>query len=130
LEITKQLAERIKEQNFLGIRLKKNALYMVVNYASRDGGIYPDYYNIDFSYSVAGKFMGTVLNQVVENKSEFVVSEVNHAPNIVPFEKRDVYKKGNICNNGAAINDALLKNYTVIKLTQKDSSAMISLVRQ
>ena len=130
LEITKQLAARIKERSFLGIHVKRTGLYLVVNYASRDGRIYPDYYDVDFSYAVTGKFMGTALNQVVENKSEFVVSEVNSSSNTAPFEKRLVYKKGNICNNGAAINDAQLKNYTIIKLTQKDSSAMNSLVRQ
>lgn len=129
LEITKQLAPRIKEKSFLGIHVKRTGLYMVVNYASREGRIYPDYYDVDFSYTVTGKFMGTVLNQAVENKSEFVVSEVNSA-NTTPFEKHLVYKKGNICNNGAAINDALLKNHTIIKLTQKDSTAVGSLVRE
>ena len=78
---------------------------------------------------VNGKFMDVVLNQVVENKSEFVVSELNNT-NPRPFEKRLVYIKGNICNNGAAINDALLKDHTIIKLTQKDSSAVNSLVRE
>ena len=85
LEITKQLAARIKEKSFLGIRVKRTGLYLVVNYASRDGRIYPDYYDVDFSYTVTGKFMGTVLNQAVENKSEFVVSEVSSAPNMAPF---------------------------------------------
>jgi hypothetical protein len=130
LDIPKKLASRIKERSMLGIHVKKNTFRLIVNYASTGDHIYPNYYNVSLSYSVTGKFMGTVINQVVENKSEFVVTEVDKVNSEKPFDRREVYKKGNICNNGAAINDALLKNYTIIKLTQKDSTAMRSLVTE
>jgi len=128
LEIPQKLAYRIKEKSLLGIHVKRTGLSFVVNYTSTGDHIYPNYYSMAFSYNVTGKFMGTVLNQAVENKSEFVVTGFNNAAGIAPFERKLVYKKGNICNNGAAINDALLKDYTIIKLTQKDSSAIKSFI--
>jgi len=128
LTVPESFVSVIKEKNFLGIHAKVTAFDIIVNYASLHGGIYPNYYYIALSMYMHGKFFGTTINQTIKDRSEFASTEVDDSGGVKPFERKVVYKKGNICKNGAAINDALLKNYTIIKLSQKDSVAIQSFV--
>lgn len=130
LTIPDKFLPQLIEINILGIHIKKGKYNVNVNYTAKNNNIFPSFYTITRKYHVHADLLGTKVDEAVDDKTEFLVTEFDDSKGLNPFEKRDVYKKGNICNNGAAINDALLKNYTVIKLTQKDSSAMISLVRQ
>lgn len=106
----------------LGIHSKLVKSLIEVNYSSIAGHIYPGYYAIIKSTKVWGKMLGATINELKEEKSEFVAG--NAANTGQAFAKADVYKKGNLCSNGTAINDELLQSYTIIKPTMKDSIAI------
>jgi hypothetical protein len=130
LEIPDNLSINIKEKSLLGIHFKNIQLIINVNYSSLFDHIYPAYYSVHRKHHIWGKFLGTTMDQIVENKSEFVVAEVNKQKDLSAFNKQDIYKKGNICNNGIAINDTLLKKYTIIVPSAKDSIAIKALTQQ
>jgi hypothetical protein len=120
LEIPEKLLGQVKEKSLLGLHSKLVKSVIEVNYLSITGHIYPGYYAVMKSAKLWGKFLGTTINQLKEEKSEFVAGTV--ALNVEPvFAKAEVYKKGNLCSNGTAINDDMLKNYTIIKPTARDS---------
>lgn len=121
MDVPEKLAARIEEKSFLGLHARVTKLNISVNYSALAGSIYPGYYNMSFSYYLRGKFMGVTFNQTDDNKTEFVVTEVKKGGDARPFERKAVYKKGNLCDNGTAITNDLLKNCTIIKLSQKDS---------
>ncbi|OKS86002.1 carboxypeptidase-like regulatory domain-containing protein [Mucilaginibacter polytrichastri] len=125
LEIPERLLGQVKEKSLLGIHIKVVKNLIEVNYLSIAGHIYPGYYSVRKLTKLWGKFLGTTINQLKEEKSEFVTGNV--VLNSSAFTKADVYKKGNLCSNGTAINDDLLKNYTIIKPTMKDSVAISAL---
>ncbi len=95
-------------------------------YRTNNIGIYPEYFKILKDVKITGKFMGVVLTQLTAPKSEFVVTQID-TKNINPFPRNQIYKKGNICDNGIAINTALLKSYNFILPTKKDSLAISSI---
>ena len=123
LEIPENLIEQVKEKSLLGLHSKWVKNLIEVNYSSINGRIYPAYYAVMKSTKLWGKMLGTAINQLKEEKSEFVAGNI--ATNSTQaFAKADIYKKGNLCSNGVAINDELLKGYTIIKPTVKDSIAI------
>jgi hypothetical protein len=127
LEIPDELLKRIKGKSMLGIHSEATGLTIDVKYIALDAGIYPSYYSITKCSKIWGKFLGATINQTVLNKSEFLTTELDGAKELKAFLKQDIYKKGNICTNGVSINDALLKNYTIITPSAKDSVAINSL---
>jgi hypothetical protein len=127
LEIPDTILAVIKEKSMLGIHSKVTKFIINVNYSSIGNQIFPNYYSINRNSKIWGKFLGTTINQTIDNKSEFIGGELIKTGIIKPFDKQDVYKKGNICNNGASINEALLKKYTIILPSQDDSISIQSL---
>jgi hypothetical protein len=127
LEIPENIIPGLKERSLLGVHVKVNKLIIDVKYTAIDGHIYPNYYALTQAQHLWGKLLGTKFDQVDEDKSEFVVTAVNKSGGLKPFTKEETYKKGNICNNGILINDTLLKKYTTIVLSLKDSTQIKSL---
>jgi hypothetical protein len=126
LEIPGELLKSAKERSALGIHSKITAFTIEARYRAYDNGIYPQYFKIIKDVKLTGKFLGTVVDQLTAQRSEFVVTQIN-TKNISPIAKSEVYKKGNICDNGVAINTALLRNYNFILPTKKDSLAISSI---
>lgn len=114
LEIPDALLEKTKEKSLLGLHAKAGKLTIDVNYTSLSDGIYPSYYSISKERKIWGKMLGVTMDQHVQDKSEFVVTSLVQATSIKSFDKKEVYKKGNICTNGIAMNDEMLKEYTII----------------
>lgn len=128
LEIPGELLKNVAERSMLGIHGKITAFTIEARYRSSNGEIYPQYFKISKDVKIYGKFMGTVLNQLTAQKSEFVITQIN-TKNVSPIPKNEAYKKGNICDNGVAINTALLTNYNFILPTKKDSLAISSIAK-
>ncbi|SDS90267.1 CarboxypepD_reg-like domain-containing protein [Mucilaginibacter mallensis] len=127
LEIPDNLLDKTDEMSLLWIHEKDLNLVIEVKYTSFFDHIYPSYYNIEEGEHFWGKLLGAKVDEISINKSEFIVNGINQSNNVSAFNKQDTYKKGNICNNGIAINDELLKNYTIIVPSAKDSVAIKSL---
>jgi hypothetical protein len=117
----------VKEKSILGIHVKLLGYSFKVNYNSYHNKIYPAYYNTNKNFHLYGSFLGTSFNEIIDNKTEFVTSKIDTGRDLKKFNSSELYKKGNICGNGQAINDALLKNYTIIVPSAKDSVAIKSL---
>ncbi|MGZ3872294.1 MAG: carboxypeptidase-like regulatory domain-containing protein [Mucilaginibacter sp.] len=126
LEIPVKQLNNVKERSLLGIHGRTINFMVEANYGIDNGGIYPEYFRLTKDVKIYGKFLGVVLNQVTQQKSEFIVTGTE-TKNIAPFTKNETYKKGNICGNGIAINTALLKNYNFILPTKKDSLTIDSI---
>lgn len=114
LEIPEALLPRVKEKSLLGIHSKITATNIDVKYIRSGASNYPSYYAIYKSAKIWGKFLGVTIDQSVINKSEFLASDVEISNLIKPFSRQEIYKKGNICSNGKAMNDQMLKNNTII----------------
>jgi len=127
LEIPENILAGLKEKSLIGVHIKINKLIIDVKYIAVDDHIYPNYYSLTQAQHLWGKLLGTKFDQVDEDKSEFVVTTVNKSNGLKPFTKEETYKKGNICNNGISINDTLLKKYTTIVPSLKDSVQIDSL---
>ena len=128
LEIPDGLLKNAKERSIMGIHGKITAFLIEARYGVSNNGIYPEYFKIIKDVKIYGKFLGTVLDQITAQKSEFIVTQIN-TKNVTPFPKNEIYKKGNICDNGIAINTALLKDYNFIPQTKKDSLAISSITK-
>jgi hypothetical protein len=128
LEIPNGLLKNAKERSMLGIHGKITAHVIEARYGTNNNGIYPEYFKIIKDVKIYGKFLGTVIDQITAQKSEFIVTLIN-TKNISAFPKNEIYKKGNICDNGIAINTALLKSYNFIPATKKDSLAISSITK-
>jgi hypothetical protein len=128
LEIPDGLLKNAKEKSMLGIHGKITAFVIEARYGVSNNGIYPEYFKVIKDVKFYGKFLGTVIDQVTAQKSEFIVTQIN-TKGISAFPKNEVYKKGNICDNGVAINTALLKDYNFIPPTKKDSLAISSIAK-
>lgn len=128
LEIPVELLKNVKEKSILGIHGRITAYIIEARYGTSNNGIYPEYFKIIKDVKIFGKFLGTTLDQLTAQKSEFIVTQIN-TNGIIPFPKNEIYKKGNICDNGAAINTALLKKYNFILPTKKDSLAISSITK-
>jgi len=129
LEIPAKLIETIKTRSLLGIHVKLMKFILSANYASVSNGNYPTYFTENKTVHAWGKLIAVSTDEIINSKSEFVVSDLDNANKIAPFSKSDVYKKGNICGNGIAINDNLLKNHTMIIPSAKDSVSITSLTQ-
>ncbi|SDT68364.1 CarboxypepD_reg-like domain-containing protein [Mucilaginibacter mallensis] len=126
-EIPDDFLNMVKEKSLLGIHVKCTKLDIKVNYLPFNSGIYPNHFVIIKSDTIRGKMLGTTFNEAEINKSEFVVTQINKGNNLKPFRKNEIYKKGNICANGMAMSDSLLKKYTIIIPSSKDSLAIKSM---
>jgi len=127
LEIPDNLLDKTDEMSLLWIHEKDLNLVIEVKYTSFFDHIYPSYYFIEEGEHFWGKLLGAKVDEISINKSEFIANGINQSNNVLAFDKQDTYKKGNICNNGIAINDELLKNYTIIVPSAKDSIAIKAL---
>ncbi|MDB5286921.1 MAG: hypothetical protein JWR05_1870 [Mucilaginibacter sp.] len=123
LTVPAELLKNVKEKNVLGIHGRVTNFIIEVKYNAIDNKIYPEFFSIKKSVSITGKFLGIVINQITEQRSEFIVTQII-TNDIKPFQKNEIYKKGNICDNGVAINTAYLKSYNFILPTKKDSLAI------
>jgi hypothetical protein len=128
VEIPANLLKNVKERSVLGIHVKITAFTFEGRYRANDNGIYPYYFRVIKDVKVTGKFLGTVLDQTISQKSEFIVTKID-TKNISPITKSEMYKKGNLCDNGVAINTALLKSYNFIPPTKKDSLTISSIAK-
>jgi hypothetical protein len=128
LEIPANLLANVKERSMMGIHAKITAFEVECRYQNSDNYLYPDYFKATKTVKIFGKFMGVVLDQVTAQKSEFVVTQFA-AKNINPFAKSETYKKGNMCDNGVAMNADMLKNYNFILPTKKDSLVISSIAK-
>jgi len=90
LEIPDSILLHMKEQSLLGVHVKNGKLIINVKYASFNGRIYPAYYSIIRGEHVYGKVMSTRFDQVDENKSEFVVSELGKTDDLQPFVRDEL----------------------------------------
>lgn len=127
-DVPANLLANVKERSIMGIHGKVTAFAVECRYQTSNNQIYPGYFKVTQTVKISGKFMGVVVDQVTAQKSEFVVTQFM-AKNISPFTKSDIYKKGNICENGVAMNADMLKNYNFILPTKKDSLAISSITQ-
>jgi len=123
LEVPDGELKSIKEASLLGIHGKFTGLTVEARYDADKFGVYPEYFKYTSSSYIYGKCLGVSINQTIDRKSEFVITGIDTVDRL-PFPRNEIYKKGNICNNGAAINTEMLKSYNFIKPTQKDSLAI------
>lgn len=124
LEIPEPLLAQAKEKSMLGIHSKVTATRINVNYTKLGNDNYPSYYAVYKSARIWGKFFGTTIDQAVINKSEFIVSDADNSSTVKAFPKQEIYKKGNICSNGTAMNDETLKNHTMIIPSAAEAAAI------
>jgi hypothetical protein len=123
LDVDPKHIQNLPERSFLGIHVKVLNRYLEVNYERSGNKIYPKFYKFNVAIHIGGKFLGTVFDQTYNPRSEYVTTDIN-TTDLKPFARSEVYKKGNLCNNGAAINDALLKEHNFITPSRKDSLAI------
>lgn len=123
LSIPVAFANAIKEKSLLGIHFKPLQLLLTVNYGKWNNSIYPANFKVNYTAHLWGKLLGTSMDEVINQRSEFVTGNAAFE-NIAASKKASVYKKGNICGNGDAMNDELLKGHTFIQLSAKDSLAV------
>ncbi|WP_131537242.1 carboxypeptidase-like regulatory domain-containing protein [Pedobacter nototheniae] len=129
MEIPDKFVEKTPQRNILGLHGKPYKLIFDVNYIATPNGIYPSYYSIIGASKLWGKFLGTIYDQTVEFKTEFLVTKIDQSADLKPFPGKEVYSKGNICKNGVAMNDNLLKEYTTILPSQKDTISIKPLIK-
>jgi len=127
LEIPDDFLNMVKDRSLLGIHVKSTKLDIKVNYLQFHGGIYPNHFAIIKGDTIQGKMLGATFNEEEINKSEFVVTQISSGNDLKPFSKNEIYKKGNICANGIAMSDSLLRKFTIIKPSSKDSLAIKSI---
>lgn len=130
-EIREAELKNVKEKSFFNMHGRLVKLLVEARFESNKHGTYPDYFKFNSAHHIYtnGKFLGQVIDQISEQKSEFVITGLDTL-NALPFSRSDIYKKGNICNNGMAMNTSLLKNYNFIKPTKKDSLAISSIQQE
>ncbi|MCC8425780.1 carboxypeptidase-like regulatory domain-containing protein [Mucilaginibacter sp. UR6-11] len=126
LEIDPTRMQNLPSRSLLGIHVKVLKRYAEVNYERSGNKIYPRFFKFDVMVHIGGKFSGTTLDQTYNPRSEYVTTDIS-TTNLTPFARSEVYKKGNLCNNGVAINDALLKEHNFITPSTKDSLAISSM---
>nr|WP_199156913.1 carboxypeptidase-like regulatory domain-containing protein [Pedobacter sp. ASV2] len=129
MEIPDKFVEKTPQKNILGLHGKVYKFIFDVNYISTPNGIYPSYYSVIGATKLWGKFFGTVYDQTLEFKTEFLVTKIDQSADLKPFPGKEVYSKGNICKNGIAMNDDLLKQYTSILPSQKDTISIKPLIK-
>jgi len=130
LEVPMENLHLLPNRSLLGIHVQNTSLILEASFKVAAAGIFPNYFSMTKETHIWGKFMGATFNQQVINSSQFIVSDV-HSPNqMIDKSNWAVYKKGNLCSNGMAINDNMLKNYTIIKQTSKDSLSISTLKLQ
>ena len=121
LEIPKAAVDMIKTINLLGFFHAKNiGLVIDANYLEDNDHIYPNSFFTQDSDHIYGKLFGSSFDQIFNYTSEFVVTKVDNANTVKPFDNSVVYTKGNICGNGISMNDSLLTNYNAILPTQTE----------
>lgn len=127
LEIPENFASYIDEKSLLGIHTKLTGLEIDVKYATIEGEIYPHYFSVSKTGKIWGKMLGATINETEHHKSEFVVTSRVKCENLKSLPKNEIYKKGNLCSNGVAINDEILKNFTVIMPSAQESEIISNL---
>jgi hypothetical protein len=125
LELDPNRMQNLPDRSLLGIHVKLLKRYAEVNYERLGNKIYPQFFKYDVTMHIGGKFLGTVIDQTYNPRSEYVTTDIGN--NLAPFARSETYKKGNLCNNGAAINDAQLKEHNFITPSRKDSLAISSM---
>jgi hypothetical protein len=126
LDIDPSRINNLPDHSLLGIHVKLIKQYLEVNYERSGNRIYPKFFKYDLNMHIGGKFFGTAIDQTYNPRSEYVTTDIS-TTNLTPFARSETYKKGNLCNNGAAINDALLKEHNFITPSRKDSLAISSM---
>ncbi|MDB5003487.1 MAG: hypothetical protein JWQ34_1712 [Mucilaginibacter sp.] len=126
LEIDPKRMQNLPERSLLGIHVKLLKRYAEVNYERSGNKIYPKFFKFDVMVHIGGKFLGTAFDQTYNPRSEYVTTDIS-TNDLKPFARGEVYKKGNLCNNGIAINDTLLKEHNFITPSRKDSLAISSM---
>ncbi len=126
LEIDPSRIQNLPERSLLGIHVKLLKRYAEVNYERSGNKIYPKFFKFDANIHIFGRFLGTSFDQTYNPRSEYVTTDIN-TTDLKPFTRSETYKKGNLCNNGAAINDALLREHNFITPSRKDSLAINSM---
>jgi hypothetical protein len=126
LEIDPSRMQNLPERSMLGIHVKLLKRYAEVNYERSGNKIYPKFFKFDATIHIGGKFLGTVFDQTYNPRSEYVTTGIS-TTDLKPFARSEVYKKGNLCDNGTAINDALLQQHNFITPSRKDSLAISSM---
>jgi hypothetical protein len=121
-EIPDSCVKKIQERNLLGLHTKLQKFTIDVQYSNTAIKIYPNFYSISLVNMLWGHLLGvSINNELIEKKSEFVTTDIDETRDINFFNKKNVYKKGNLCGNGVAISDTLLRKYTIIIPSKKES---------
>ena len=129
LEVPEPDTRFFKEKSILSLHLRYTKLTIDATYNKTLKGIYPNFFSMVKAYNFWGKFLGTTTNLHVINKSQFIISSFKDGV-MGNTPKSAIFKKGNLCSNGIAINDALLKDHTIIRPTAKDSISISTLQPQ
>lgn len=122
IEVDPSHKNNLPERSLLGIHVQLLSQYLEVKYSRVNNKIYPQFFKYESTMHIGGKFLGTPLDQTYNPRSEYVTTDLS--PDLNPFIRSELYKKGNLCDNGVAINDALLRSHNFITQSRKDSLAI------